>query len=274
VAKKVRTDTGIGEHAVSVPYAAVELARKIFGDLRGLQALLLGAGEVSELTAEHLNGSGLKQIFVANRSHERAQQLASRFNGQAIYFEGIESYLSTCDIVIASTSAPHYVIEPVQIERALGARKMRTLFLIDLSVPRNIHPDIGQIDGAYLYNIDDLQQVADSNRELRMQKAQQAEAIVTREMDTFRRRLVAQDAVPTILELQQRLESIRAAELEKCLRKLGPITASQRESIEMLTSQMVNKILHYPILRLKDSAAEPHERESLRETIRKIFGLR
>ena len=229
---------------------------------------------MSELTAEHLNGSGLKQIFVANRSHERAQQLASRFNGQAIYFEGIEPYLSTCDIVIASTSAPHYVIEPPQIERALGARKMRTLFLIDLSVPRNIHPDIGQIDGAYLYNIDDLQQVADSNRELRMQKAQQAEAIVTREMDTFRRRLVAQDAVPTILELQQRLESIRAAELEKCLRKLGPITASQRESIEMLTSQMVNKILHYPILRLKDSAAEPHERESLRETIRKIFGLR
>ena len=147
------------------------LAQRAFGDLRGLQALLLGAGEVSELTAEHLNGSGLKQIFVANRSHERAQQLASRFNGQAIYFEGIEPYLSTCDIVIASTSAPHYVIERAQIERALGARKMRTLFLIDLSVPRNIHPDIGQIDGAYLYNIDDLQQVADSNRELRMQKA-------------------------------------------------------------------------------------------------------
>ncbi len=274
VAKKVRTDTGIGELAVSVPYAAVELARKIFGDLRGLQALLLGAGEIGELTAEHLNGSGVKQIFVANRSHERAQELASRFGGQAIYFEGIEPYLATCDIVIASTSAPHYVIEPAHVERALGSRKMRTLFLIDLSVPRNINPDVAKMDGAYLYNIDDLQQVADSNRELRQQEAEHAETIVAREMENFRRRLVAQDVVPTILELQQRLEAIRAAELDKCLRKLGPISAEQRESIEMLTTQMVNKILHYPILRLKDSAAEPHERESLRETIRKIFGLR
>ncbi|HEX9405743.1 MAG TPA: glutamyl-tRNA reductase [Thermoanaerobaculia bacterium] len=274
VAKRVRTDTGIGEHAVSVPYAAVELARKIFGDLRGLQALLLGAGEIGELTAEHLNGFGLSQIFVANRSHERAQQLASRFHGQAIYFEGIDPYLATCDIVIASTAAPHYVIEPAHVERALEARKMRTLFLIDLSVPRNINPDVAKIDGAYLYNIDDLQQVADSNRELRREKAEQAETIVAREVDNFRRRLIAQDAVPTIVELQQRLESIRTAELEKCLRKLGPISAEQRDSIDMLTTQMVNKILHYPILRLKDSAAEPHERESLRQTIRKIFGLR
>jgi len=274
VAKRVRTDTGIGEHAVSVPYAAVELARKIFGDLRGLQALLLGAGEVGELTAEHLNGFGLKQIFVANRSHERAQQLASRFNGQAVYFEGIDPYLATCDIVIASTAAPHYVIEPAHVERALGARKMRTLFLIDLSVPRNIHPDVAKVDGAYLYNIDDLQQVADSNRAQRRDKAEQAEGIVAREVENFRKRLVAQDAVPTIVELHERLESIRTAELEKCLRKLGPISADQRESIEMLTTQMVNKILHYPILKLKDSAAEPHERESLRETIRKIFGLR
>jgi glutamyl-tRNA reductase len=274
VAKRVRTDTGIGEHAVSVPYAAVELARKIFGDLRGLQALLLGAGEIGELTAEHLNGFGLKQIFVANRSHERAQQLAARFNGEAVYFEGIDPYMATCDIVIASTGAPHYVIETAHVERALGARKNKTLFLIDLAVPRNINPDVAKVEGAYLYNIDDLQQVADSNRALRRDSAQQAETIVSREVDNFRKRLVAQDAVPTILELQERLESIRAAELEKCLRKLGPISAEQRESIEMLTTQMVNKILHYPILRLKDSEAEPRERESLRETIRKIFGLR
>ncbi len=274
VAKRVRTDTGIGEHAVSVPYAAVELARKIFGDLRGLQALLVGAGEIGELTAEHLNGFGLKQIFVANRSHERAQQLAARFNGQAVYFEGIDPYMATCDIVIASSAAPHYVIEPAHVERALGARKMKTLFLIDLAVPRNINPEVANVEGAYLYNIDDLQLVADSNRALRRDKAEQAETIVSREVNNFRKRLVAEDAVPTILELQERLESIRAAELEKCLRKLGPVSAEQRESIEMLTTQMVNKILHYPILRLKDSAAEPHERESLRKTIRKIFGLR
>jgi glutamyl-tRNA reductase len=274
VAKKVRADTGIGEHAVSVPYAAVELARKIFGDLQGLQALLLGAGEISELTAEHLNGSGVTQIFVANRSHDRAKELAARFNGQAVYFEAIEPHLATCDIVIASTSAPRFVIEREQVERALRARKTPTLFLIDLSVPRNIDPAAGTIDGAYLYNIDDLQQVVDSNRDLRLQKAAQGEVLITREVETFLRRLSAQDAVPTILELQEALEAIRTGELEKCLRKVGPITAEQRQAIEMMTTQMVNKILHYPILRLKESDGEPQERESLRQAIRKLFGLR
>jgi glutamyl-tRNA reductase len=274
VAKRVRTDTGLSEHAVSIPYAAVELARKIFGDLDGLQALLLGAGEIGELTAEHLHSFGIRQIFVANRSHDRAHQLAERFHGQAIYFEAIEPHLITCDIVIASTAAPHYVLEAPHIERALSARKRRSLFLIDLSVPRTIDPAITQFEGAYLYNIDDLQQVADSNLELRRQKAEQAEVIVVREVEDFRRRLMTHDAVPTIVELQQRLESIRAAELEKCLRKLGPITAEQRAAVELLTTQMVNKILHYPILRLKESDGEPHERESLRQTIRKIFGLR
>ena len=272
VAKKVRTDTGIGEHAVSIPYAAVELAKKIFGELRGLQVLLLGAGEMGELTAEHLSGFGLKQIFVANRSYDRAAELAQRFHGEAIQFGGIEPYLATCDIVIASTTAPHFVVERAHIERARATRRLRNLFLIDLSVPRNIDPSIAEVDGAFLYNIDDLQHVADANRELRLQKAQEAEEIVAREVDGFRKRLVMQDAVPTIVELQQRLEAIRAAELEKCLRKLGPVTPEQREAVEMLTTQMINKILHYPILQLKESADEP-ERDALRRTIRKIFGL-
>ncbi|HEV2718892.1 MAG TPA: glutamyl-tRNA reductase [Thermoanaerobaculia bacterium] len=274
VAKKVRTDTGIGEHAVSVPYAAVELAKKIFGDLDGLQALLLGAGEIGELTAENLNGSGVRQIFVANRAFERGQQLAERFGGEAIQFSSIEPYLATCDIVIASTAAPHFVIERTQVERALATRKMKNLFLIDLSVPRNIDPAIAKVDGAYLYNIDDLQLVADSNRELRMKKAQQAEEIVDREVDGFRRRIAAQDAVPTIVELQQRLEEIRAAELEKCLRRAGPMTAEQHEAIEMMSTQLVNKILHYPILQLKEADEPQEQRETIRKTIRKIFGLR
>ena len=273
VAKKVRTDTGIGEHAVSVPYAAIELAKKIFGDLDGLQALLLGAGEIGELTAEHLAGSGVRQIFVANRAYERGVQLAERFGGEAIQFGAIEPFLATCDIVIASTAAPHFVIDRGQVERALATRKMKNLFLIDLSVPRNIDPAIANVDGAYLYNIDDLQLVAESNRELRMKKAQQAEEIVARELEGFRRRLAAQDAVPTIVELQQRLEEIRAAELEKCLRRVGPMTPEQRETIELMTAQLVNKILHYPILQLKE-ADELQERESIRKTIRKIFGLR
>jgi len=273
VAKKVRTDTGIGEHAVSVPYAAIELAKKIFGDLRGLQVLLLGAGEMGELTAEHLHQQDVKQVFVANRSFERAQELARRFEGAAVQFDRLEDYLSSCDIVIASTAAPHFVVEPQHVERALDTRKRRNLFLIDLAVPRNINPSVGRIDGAYLYNVDDLQQVADANLAQRQYKAAAAEQIVTREVEAFRRRLVAQDAVPTILELQHRLEQIRAAELEKCLRNVGPMTADQRKAIEMFSTQIVNKILHYPILQLKYMSDEPQERESLRKTIRKIFGL-
>jgi glutamyl-tRNA reductase len=274
VAKKVRTETGIGENAVSVPYAAVELAKKIFGDLRGLQVLLLGTGEMGELTAEHLHGQEVKQVFVANRSYERAVELAERFGGEAVNFDAIDEHLTRCDIVITSTAAPHFIVEPHHAARAIEARRKRSLFLIDLSVPRNIHPAVAEIDGAYLYNIDDLQQVADANFEKRQAKAVDAELIVQREVEGFRRRLVAQDAVPTILELQQRLDDIRAAELEKCLRRMGPMTAEQREAIEMFSSQLVNKILHYPILELKEASDEPHERESLRRTIRKIFGLR
>jgi glutamyl-tRNA reductase len=274
VSKKVRTDTGIGENAVSVPYAAVELAKKIFGDLRGLQVLLLGAGEMGELTAEHLHAQNVKQVFVANRSYERAAELAHRFKGEAVHFDRIDEHLHRCDIVIASTGAPHYLIEPAHVTRALEARRNRNLFLIDLSVPRNINPDVARTDGAYLYNVDDLQQVADANLEMRQRKAVDAEDIVVREVEAFRKRLVAQDAVPTILELHQRLEAIRAAELEKCLRRMGPITTEQRQAVEMFSTQIVNKILHYPILQLKEASDEPQERESLRRTIRKIFGLR
>lgn len=274
VAKKVRTETGIGENAVSVPYAAVELAKKIFGDLRGLQVLLLGTGEMGELTAEHLHAQEVKQVFVANRSYERAEELAARFSGAAVRFDAIDEHLTRCDIVIASTAAPHFVIDAEQVTRARGGRRNRNLFLIDLSVPRNIDPAVAEIDGAYLYNVDDLQQVADANFERRQARALDAEQIVQREVEQFLRRLVAQDAVPTILELQQRLEDIRTAELEKCLRRMGPMTAEQRATVEMFSTQLVNKILHYPILELKDASDEPHQRESLRRTIRKIFGLR
>lgn len=274
VSKKVRTDTGIGEHAVSVPYAAVELAKKIFGDLKGLQVLLLGAGEMGELTAEHLHAQEVKQVFVANRSHDRAIELAHRFEGEAVQFDRIDEHLTKCDIVIASTAAPHYVVEPYQVTRALDVRRNRNLFLIDLSVPRNINPEVSEIDGAYLYNVDDLQQVADANLELRQQKAREADQIVAKEVEAFRKRLVAQDAVPTILELQQRLQDIRTTELEKCLRKMGPMTPEQREAVEIFSTQLVNKILHYPILQLKDASDEPQERDALRRTIRKIFGLR
>ncbi|MDP9191439.1 MAG: glutamyl-tRNA reductase [Acidobacteriota bacterium] len=273
VAKKVRSQTGIGEHAVSIPYAAIELAKKIFGDLTGLRVLLLGAGEIGELTAEHLAAQHVRQIFVANKTYERAVELSRRFGGSAVQFGSFEEQLAECDIVIASTGAPHYVIEPAQVMRALEARSQRGLFLVDLAVPRNIDPAIANIDGAYLYDVDDLQHVADANRELRRCKAARAEEIVLAEVRSFRRRLAMEDAVPTIVELQQRVDELRAAELEKCLRKIGPLRTEQREAIEQLSLRMMNKILHHPIVQLKEPSHEPQERESLRRTIRTLFGL-
>jgi len=266
VAKRVRSQTGIGEHAVSVPYAAVELAKKIFGELQGVRVLLLGAGEIGELTAEHFAKQQVRQIFVANKTYERAVELAHRFGGCAVQFTAFEDQLAECDIVIASTAAPHFVIEPAQVHRALEARSQRGLFLVDLAVPRNIDPAISSIEGAYLYDIDDLQQVAEANMERRRCEAARAEEIVTAEVRSFHRRLEVEDAVPTIVELRARLDEIRAAELEKCLRRLGPITVEQREAIEQFAMQTINKILHQPIVELRKSS-------NLRGTIRKIFGL-
>jgi glutamyl-tRNA reductase len=275
VAKRVRSETGIGELAVSVPYAAVELAKKIFGDLGGLRVLVIGAGEIAELTAEHLNAAGVSQIFVANRAHDRARALADRFQGEAIHFDALVSRLRDADIVIASTGAPHHLVSRADVESALSSRRRRNLVCIDLSVPRNLDPDIAAVDGAYLYNIDDLQQVADTNLERRVEKAAAAEEIIEHEVDEFLRRLASTDAVPTIVELREHIEQIRRSELEKCLRRFGPMSTEQQDAIEQLTSAIVNKILHYPILRIKESAADRREEvETMRETIRRIFGLR
>jgi glutamyl-tRNA reductase len=274
VAKRVRSETGIGLHAVSIPYAAVELAKKIFGDLTDLRVLLLGAGSMGELTAEHLHKQRVKQVIVANRSYDTAVTLARRFGGEAVQFDALDQHLGECDIVIASTSAPHFVIDLDHVKRAAHRRRTRSLFLIDLSVPRNIDPEVATIDRTYLYNVDDLRSVADANAGLRQAEARDAEGIIAAEALAFRKRLMAQDAVPTIVELQKRIEDIRAAELEKCLQKMGPITTAQREAMEMLTLQMTNKILHYPIVHLREASDQPAERESVRRTIRKAFGLR
>lgn len=275
VAKRVRTETGIGEHAVSVPYAAVELAKKIFGELRGLRVLVIGAGEMAELTAEHLHSAGVAQIFVANRAFERARELAERFSGSSVAFDAMLEKLSDADIVIASTAAPHHLVTRANAEAALAGRRRRSLFFIDLAVPRNLDPEIANVGGAYLYNIDDLQHVADANLERRLEKAEVAETIIEQEVDEFLRRLATNDAVPTIVELRDHLEQIRRSEVEKCMRRLGPVTTEQQEAIEQLSSAIINKILHYPILRIKESAADKRgEVESMRETIRRIFGLR
>lgn len=266
VAKKVRSETAIGANAVSVPYAAVELAKKIFGELAGLHVLLLGAGEIGELTAGHLAAQHVRQIFVANKTWERAVELSERFGGNAVPFSAFEEHLTECDIVIASTAAPHFVINAAQVQRALHARGRRGLFLIDLAVPRNIDPVIAGIDGAYLYDVDDLQQVANGNLERRRGEAAHAERIIAAEVRSFGERLAIEDAVPTIVELRSRVDEIRAAELEKCLRRMGSIALEHRAAIEQFATQLTNKILHQPIVELRRS-------ESLRGTIRRIFGL-
>ncbi|HET7437091.1 MAG TPA: glutamyl-tRNA reductase [Thermoanaerobaculia bacterium] len=266
VAKKVRSETAIGANAVSVPYAAIELAKKIFGDLSGLHVLLLGAGDVGELTAEHLAAQHVRQIFVANKTWERAVELSQRFGGKAVPFAAFEEQLTQCDIVIASTGAPHFVIDAAHVQRALHARGRRGLFLIDLAVPRNIDPAIAGIDGAYLYNVDDLQQVAKGNLERRRCEAARAERIIAAEVRSFNERLAIDDAVPTIVELRSRVDEIRSAELQKCLRRMGPITLEQRAAVEQFATQLTNKILHQPIVELRRS-------DSLRGVIRRIFGL-
>ncbi|HUO84998.1 MAG TPA: glutamyl-tRNA reductase, partial [Thermoanaerobaculia bacterium] len=173
-------------------------------------------------------------------------------------------------------AAPHYVVKPDNVLRAIKARRgRRDIFLIDLSVPRNIDPDIARIGGAYLYNVDDLKEVADRNLSLRLSRAVEADAIIEREVISFLRLLASHDAVPTIVELQGRIEEIRVAELEKCLRKVGPVTAEQKAAVEALSTAIVNKILHYPIVKLRESAAdqEAGTAETMRQTIRRIFGL-
>ncbi len=272
VAKRVRSETGIGEDPVSIPFAAVQLARKIFGELEGLSVLLLGAGEMGKLMAEHLHSSGVEKILVANKTFERGQALAERFGGTAIEFGSFEQRLNEVDIVIASTAAPDYVVDASMVRDALRKRR-GDIFLIDLSVPRNLDPSIAEIPAAYLYNVDDLEEITDSNKERRLQRAAQADKIIDKEVERFLRKLASQDAVPTIVELRQTLDDMRQRELEKCLRKMGPVSTDQREALEALTKGIINKVLHYPIVRLKESTSEEHEGETVRQTIRRIFGL-
>ncbi|MCU0229606.1 MAG: glutamyl-tRNA reductase, partial [Bryobacterales bacterium] len=221
VAKRVRTETGIGENAVSVSFAAVELARRIFGSLKGKRVLILGAGKMSELAARHLRQAGAEHIFVTNRTHHKAVELASVFLGESFPFDQLAARLPDMDIVIASSAAPHYVITRAMMRGVMETRKHRPAFLIDISVPRNIQPDVHTLDQVFLYDIDDLQKVVDENRKERATKAARAEEIVAEEVEKALLRLRTREATPLIVALQQQLEQIRREEVEKLLRKLG-----------------------------------------------------
>jgi glutamyl-tRNA reductase len=272
VARKVRRNTAIGASAVSVSYAAVELARKIFGDLTGKTILVLGAGKMSEIAARNLIRSGAGTILVANRTYERAVELAQAFHGKAIRIEQMLDHVEKADIVICSTAAPHYVIHRHHAEQWLAARKNRPMFFVDISVPRNIDPAVNELDNAFVYDIDDLGQVVESNKKQREREAVWAEEIIQQEVQKAMKRLASREIVPTIVALEQRLETIRENELERFRGRLGELTPQQREAVDALTHGILNKILHGPITELKSGVGRP-EQSSLVSLVRKMFGV-
>lgn len=273
VAKKVRAETGIGTTAVSVSSAAVELARKIFGSLENRTVFLLGAGEMSELTARQLQEHGAQAVFVSNRTFERAQELARQFCGQAIRFDEMLNHVAQADIVIASTAAPHHIVRQEHVVKFLAQRKNRPMFFIDISVPRTLEPAINDLDNVFLYNIDDLQQVVEANLRQRRREAIRAEEIIERETDLLLARLKTLELGPTIVALQAKLHGIREAECDKVRRELDDLTPVQAEAVEQMTRSLVNKILHMPISQLKALTRQP---DGLRfvEFLRKTFQLK
>jgi len=273
VAKKVRSETGIAQSAVSISYAAVELARKIFGSLEGKHMLLVGAGKMSELAARHLLRSGAASLMIVNRSLERAEELAEAFGGQAVPFERLFDSLAHADIVITSTGAPHFILKKEDGPRILARRRNRPMFFIDIAVPRDVDPELNKIDNIFLYDIDDLQQVVEANLAERRHEAQRGEQIIEREVDRFLARARTLEVVPTIVSLQERLEEVRRGEIERLRARLGELSAEQEQAIEALTRGIVNKILHEPITHLKSAAQEPDSRKAI-DLVRRIFNLK
>jgi len=273
VAKRVRTETRLAEGAVSISTAAVELAKKIFGDLDGKNVMLLGAGEMAELAAQHLLGNGVKNILVANRTFERAEELAKEFKGDAIRFEHFPDSLVMVDILICATGAPNFVVNRDMVIRALKERRNKPIFMIDISNPRNIDPEVDKIDNVYLYDIDDLQSKVDVNTGGRAKEAEKAEELIMLEVETYLQWERALDAVPTIVDLREKVEDFRKRELDKAMGSLSDITDDQKRVVEAMSQAIVNKLLHAPLVVLKQAASTPGEGDSTIAIARRLFNL-
>ncbi len=271
-AKRVRTETGISDSAVSISYAAVELAKKIFFRLEGKDVLLVGAGEMAELAARHLINNGVDNIYIANRTFERAIQLAEEFNGAAVSFEEIQEYLTQVDIVITSTASPGYVIQYDDVKKAIKKRKGRPLFIIDIAVPRDVEPEVNGITNVYLYDIDELKNVIEINLERRKQEAIKAERIVKEEVIKFQKWLTTLEVVPTIKSLKEKVEQIRTSELKKTLSQLRDMDPENKKLIETLTISITDKILNDPIIMLKRKA-DRSTRDLFLDITRELFNL-
>ena len=270
VAKRVRTETKIAENAVSISFAAVELAKKIFADLSEKTFMLLGAGEMAELAAKHMINNGVKDIVIANRTYETGCNLAKEFNGRAIRFDDYLNELAHADILVCSTGAQNYVLLKDQMQKVMKERKNRPVFLIDISVPRNIDPEINDLDNVYLYDVDDLKGVVDTNIIERQKEAKKAEDIIAEEIETFRKWLFSLDTVPTVVALREKAEVIKKEEVEKLLNRLPEIGEKEKKAIEGMASSIINKLIHAPTVALREDS---EDRDIMIATIKRLYGL-
>jgi glutamyl-tRNA reductase len=265
--RKARVETAIGESPASVSSAAAALAEQVFGDLRGRKVLVVGAGKIGDLAARNLLSRGADIAWIANRTVDRAAPLAARFGGEVLPLERVEEQLASADVVISSTSATGWVLERSQVERVVPARRGRPLFLIDLAVPRDLDPSIHELEGCYLYDIDDLQAVVAETLAGRRREAERAEAIVAGEAERFREWQASLDVVPAIASLRARAEEIRAAELRR-----AKLSESERRAAESVTAAVLNKLLHLPTVRMKEAAAAA-DGVIYADAVRHLFGL-
>jgi glutamyl-tRNA reductase len=265
--RKARVETAIGESPASISSAAAALADQVFGDLRGRKVLLVGAGKVGDLAARNLLSRGAEVAWIANRGADRATDLARRIGGEALSLDALDRQLVEADVVVSSTSAPDWIIDRAQVERAMHSRKGRPLFLIDLAVPRDLDPSIHELDGCYLYDIDDLQAVVAETLAGRRREAERAEAVVAAEAERFREWQASLRVVPAIASLRARAEEIRAAELDR-----AKLTAAERRAAESVTSAVLNKLLHLPTIRMKQAAAAA-DGVIYADAVRHLFGL-
>jgi glutamyl-tRNA reductase len=270
-ARRARTETAIGRNAVSVSHVAVELARKIFGDLRERSVLLVGAGKMSEVAARQMVRDGARASVLGGRTFEKAEQLAAALGGRAAPFEALRAELGRADIVISGTGATGIVIGREDVEAAQAARRGRPLFLIDIAVPRDVAEDAGRVAGVFLYDLDDVKKVAEANLRERKKEATAAEAILEHEIREFLDWRRSLDVVPLLVELRRRADEIRKAEIEKARRRFGPLSPEEESALEAATAAIVNKLLHEPTVRLKQMAGNGHSEHV--GLIRKLFGL-
>jgi glutamyl-tRNA reductase len=272
VAKRIRTETGIGDHAVSISYAAIELGRKIFGNLEGKKVLLLGAGEMAELAVEHLIRNRAGHVYVANRTFERGVSLASQYKGSAIRFEEIGEYLKQVDIIISSTGAREYVIQQPMVKKIMRERRNRPIFFIDIAVPRDIDPQINKLNNMYVYDIDDLKGVIDENIEDRQHEAIKAERIIDEAVIQFAQWHQSLAVVPTIKALRAKIEAVARAEADRTMSQLSHLSEADLKAIEKMVHTTVNKILHEPTHYLKSNGCQGDRAQSL-DITRKLFNL-